>query len=469
MVGGVYLFTLGMLVYSVERYQTAHLMAGFGLLFGLYLLLLWGAKEISLMPLLILGAVARLLLIPAIPSLSDDFYRFLWDGHLLLEGLHPFSHTPEWYMQKGAPVVQGLTPELYESLNSKSYFTIYPPLAQGLFVLAAGIGGTDLLTGVIVLRIPILLAEAGTIWLMLVLLKRYRLPQSRVLLYALNPLVILELVGNLHLEAFAIFFLMLLMWAVSGLTKFRMQPDGSVSKAARRNSNWTMNSRKSIWAAIAFAGAVASKLWPLLLGPYLLLKMGWKKSWLWLLLSAVLLLLLFAPVFGEPLLEGMQNSLSLYYQRFEFNASLYYVLRALGLWVLGFNPIQQVGPLLALLATGLILYYSWKAKVWGWSTAKTLMLLYGLFLLCATTVHPWYVLPLVALMPLTNFRFPLFWSGLAFLTYAGYTAKGYTEPLALVALEYVLVFAVLIWEVGKLKTKSDKLSVSVGEKAKVSI
>ena len=164
------------------------------------------------------------------------------------------------------------------------------------------------------------------------------------------------------------------------------------------------------------------------------------------LLSAVLLLLLFAPFFGKPLLEGMFSSLSLYFQRFEFNASLYYVLRTAGQWLIGFNPIVQLGPLLALLAAGLILYFSIKAEKQGWPLPKTILLLYGLFLLCATTVHPWYVLPLLALMPFTSFRFPLVWSGLVFLTYAGYSPTGYQEPLGLVALEYGLVLAVLVWE-----------------------
>lgn len=417
---------LGFLAYGVERHQTGWLLGGFGLLFGLYLLLVRTARELPLLPMLIVAGLARLLLLPAVPALSDDFYRFLWDGHLLTAGLHPFSFVPEWYMQPGAPEVEGLSRELYEGLNSKQYFTIYPPLAQGLFAGAALLAGDNLRLGVVLLRLPLLLAELGTIWLLWVLLQRYGLPPRRVLLYALNPLVILELTGNLHLEALAIFFLLLLLWAVSGL--------------------WPLSGKRTAWAAVAFVGAVASKLWPLLLGPYLLLKMGWKKGMAWVLFSAVLLAVLFLPFFGRPLMEGMQNSLSLYYQRFEFNAGLYYLLRVLGQWWLGYNPIIQLGPLLAVLATGLILYFSRRSARQGWGTPQTFLLLYGLFLLFATTVHPWYVLPLVALMPLTPFRFPLLWSGLIFLTYAGYSQTGYQEPLALVALEYVLVAAFLLWE-----------------------
>lgn len=435
--GLVYLAVLWVLVYGVARFQTGPLLAGYGLLFGLYLLLNWGSKEIPLGYLLVLAGLARLLLLPALPSLSDDFYRFLWDGHLLVEGLHPFSHPPEWYQQAAAPLVPGLTPALYEGLNSKSYFTIYPPLAQALFALAAWLGGSNILLGVIALRLPILLAEAGSIWLMLKLLNFYQLPQRRVLLYAINPLVVLELVGNLHLEALAIFFLLLLLWAFRGLDNKQGTEAEPIAK------------KSSILGAVAFAGAVASKLWPLMLGPYLLMKMDRKRAFRWMLLSVAIVLILFVPLFGKPFIEGMSSSLSLYFQRFEFNASLYYLLRGLGQWIMGYNPIEQLGPLLGLLATGLILYLSRRSAKFGWSLPKTLLLLYGLFLLCATTVHPWYVLPLLALMPFTLFRFPLVWSAVVFLTYAGYSISGYQEPMTLVVIEYGVVLLFLVWEFKK--------------------
>ncbi len=418
------------MVYGVERYQTGPLLVGFGLLFGLYLMLVWGAKELPFWSYLLLAAVARLLLLPSVPSLSDDFYRFLWDGHLLVGGLHPFSHPPDWYMQAGVPAVENISQELYQGLNSKSYFTIYPPLAQALFAFAAWLGGGNMQAGIILLRLPLFLAECGTVWLMLKLLKQYGLSRRRVLLYALNPLVVLEITANLHLEGLAVFFLLLLVWSLVRIEKSRLSGEKS----------------KPFWTAVAFAGAVASKLWPLLLGPYLLLKLEGNKRWQWLLLSAGILLVLFVPLFGKPLLEGMLQSLSLYYQRFEFNASLYYLLRELGYWIFGFNLIVQLGPVLAVLAAGLILFFSNRSVKRGWDISKTLLLLYGLFLLCATTVHPWYVIPLLALMPLTNFRFPLIWSALVFLTYAGYTQAGYEEPMFLVALEYVVVILVLWWE-----------------------
>ncbi|EMR00827.1 carotene biosynthesis associated membrane protein [Cesiribacter andamanensis AMV16] len=405
-------------------------MSAWGVLFGLYLLLLREAKGLSLWPLLLLAGLARLLLLPSLPMLSDDVYRFLWDGHLLLSGWHPFSHPPSWYMQPGAPLGEGITPALYTLLNSKDYFTIYPPLCQALFAAAAWLGGDSLRLSVLVLRMGILLAEGGSLWLLLKLLPRYGLPQRRVLLYALNPLVVLELSGNLHPEALAVFFLLLLLLFV--------KREGDV-KGDRAGIPLGPS-------ALAFAGAVASKLWPLMLGPLLVHWLGWRRGLRWGLLAGLFCLLLFAPLFGTALLGGMQESLALYYQRFEFNASLYYLLRALGSWWLGYNPIARLGPLLALLATGGILWLSLRPAARRLPLPLSMGMLYSLFLLCSTTVHPWYVVPLLALMPFTPFRFPLVWSGLIFLTYAGYTPSGYQEIGALVALEYGGAGLWLLWE-----------------------
>lgn len=452
---------LGLMVYALAREQTLPLLLGWALLFGLYLLLIWGAKESPLWLLLLLAAAARLLLLPSVPSLSDDYFRFLWDGHLLLAGEHPFAHAPVWYRQADAPEVAGLTTELYKGLNSPTYFTIYPPLAQALFALAARIGENNIYISIVALRLPLMLVEGLAIWLMLRLLPLYRLPRHRVLLYALNPLVILELAGNLHMEALLLPFILLLLWGLHLLGNFSLRAAGANSSlGAFSSAAVALNkagvqqigggSRSVKWGVFlvsaGFAGAVASKLWPLLLGPFILLKIQGKVARLWLLLSAVLLLLLFLPLYDSALFSGMSSSFSLYFQHFEFNASLYYMLRYLGTLYAGYNLIGLLGPGLGLLATGLILFFSNKSVQQAWSIPKTIMLLYGLFLLCATTVHPWYVIPLLVLMPFTNYKFPLLWSGLVFLTYAGYAPAGYKEPILLVVLEYALVLGMLCWE-----------------------
>lgn len=68
------------------------------------------------------------------------------------------------------------------------------------------------------------------------------------------------------------------------------------------------------------------------------------------------------------------------------------------------------------------------------------------YLLSTTILHPWYIVTLLAVSLLTPYRFPVVWTGLIFLTYAGYTENGFNENLFLVALEYIGMIAYLLYE-----------------------
>ena len=143
----------------------------------------------------------------SIPALSDDFYRFFWDGTLYANGLNPYLIHPGEYI-RGEVLVEHITPSLFEKLNSPNYFTVYPPVCQYLFALASVIG-RNISESVLVMKGFILLAEIGSIFLIIKLLRLFKMQQKNVLIYALNPLVIMELSGNLHFEAVMIFFFLL--------------------------------------------------------------------------------------------------------------------------------------------------------------------------------------------------------------------------------------------------------------------
>jgi len=64
----------------------------------------------------------------------------------------------------------------------------------------------------------------------------------------------------------------------------------------------------------------------------------------------------------------------------------------------------------------------------------------------ATTVHPWYICPLVLLGVAGNWRFPLAWSASVLLSYAAYRVFPYSEIPALIALEYAVLTGTLLWE-----------------------
>lgn len=415
------------IAYFLQRTDTAPLLLTFGGLFGLCIYTYHQAGQVNVFYWFILAMLLRLLLLPAVPALSDDFYRFLWDGRLFLAGEHPFAHIPSWYMQPGGPAIPGITPELYQQLNSPGYHTIYPPLHQASFYLAALFGQKNLLLNVIALRMPIILAEAGTLWLLLKLLQHYKIPKKNFLLYALNPLVILECSGNLHFEAVMIFFLLL------GIYFLR---------------NYQLKQKKFYLAgaAAAFAGAVASKLLPLMFIPLLYRKLSLRSFLFLLLCGSLFTLALFLPLYNSVLFSGLQNSLSLYYQKFEFNASLYYLLREAGYWFKGYNIIETAGPFLAFLATTCILLFSLSRKAKNCTLPEGMLWVYALFLLFSLTVHPWYIIPLLTFSLFSSYRFPVLWSALVFLTYAGYSVSGFEESKLMLAIEYGGVSLFFLWE-----------------------
>ena len=427
-VGGV-LLTGGVvyLGFLVERTASVAVIGGYSVAFLGYGLV-WGSG--GLRRLLVLGVLLRVVLVFGFPRLSDDVYRFIWDGTLLNEGHNPFRELPAHYLEEDN-AVPGLTPELYGNLNSPEYYTIYPPVAQAVFTAATWLSPTDWYWSSVWMKLFLLGCELGTLWLLLRLLPRLGdRGEGPVLLYWLNPLIIVEITGNLHFEGAMVCFLLL---ALYWLTDHR----------------WAR-------AGAAMGLSVASKLLPLLLLPYLLRRFfhrGVRPFWIFSGLLGGVLLLSFLPLVASGFLEGFGSSLDLYFRKFEFNASLYYLARAYGYYEVGWNQIARFGPLLAAAAaTGILLLAGidrrtdWPSLPEGWLFA------FLLYLLCATTVHPWYLAVPLVLSCFTRWRFVVVWSWLICFTYVSYATDPYREHLWIVAAEYLTVAGVAVWEWRRART-----------------
>ena len=425
----VILYSAGLIyiAYFLQRTDTLPLLLSYGLLFLLCLYSFYQSNKTSAVYWIGLAIFLRLLLLPSIPTLSDDFYRFIWDGRLWLAGEHPFTHLPSWYMQAQEALPAGINTELYHKLNSPNYYTIYPPLNQAVFFLAALISPDSIWGSVIMMRIPLLLAEIGSLLLLPKLLKPDHKSRHVLVLYALNPLVILELTGNLHFEALMIFFLLLALYYY-------------------KQYKQTIQKKKLAETAVAFAAAIGSKLLPLMFLPLFVRRMPKKHFRFLIVVTIAATFLLFLPLLNLPFLKGLSSSLSLYYLKFEFNAGLYYLLRAVGFWLFDNNIIIQAGPVLALLTLSGILWLSFSKKGSKLPIAEAMFWAYAIFLLFSLTVHPWYISPLLVLSLFTRYRFPLLWSALVFLTYAGYQPAGFQENLLIVAIEYGAVMLFALWE-----------------------
>ncbi|QNH60658.1 glycosyltransferase 87 family protein [Hymenobacter sediminicola] len=419
------------LAYATPRAEFGQLVGLFGVAFGLYWFLL--KTKLPLRTGLLAALLLRLLWLPALPAFSDDYHRFHLDGLLVASGVNPFQHRPDelvavaevspgttaaiWQL---APYSQQLE-TLYPKLNSPHYYSVYPPVCQVVFGLASWLFPASERGAVLLMRLVLLLAEAATAGLLLALLRRFGLPLERALWYLLNPLVIVELTGNLHFEAMVVGFLLLALWLL-----VRQQ--------------WR-------WAAGALGLAIGTKLLPLLVLPLLARRLGWRRFLAFSVLTGLTVVLLFLPFVSTELVRNIGRSLDLYFRSFEFNASLYYIARAVGYWLTGYNQIARIGPALALAIVILIggLTLREKHPVWASLPRALLLLLTGYYLL-ATVVHPWYLTPLVALSMFTSYRYMLVWSGLVVLSYAAYQSTAYTENPRLLMLEYIGLLAAFLWD-----------------------
>jgi alpha-1,6-mannosyltransferase len=421
--------------YYVHRHETTFLLSGYAILFGLYW---WSYKivnEDSVSFWLYASVIFRFVLLFSVPALSDDVYRFIWDGRLLAAGEHPFAHVPSWYLENNV-TIPGISLELYQLLNSQHNFTIYPPLAQAIFWTSVVLSPNSIVGSIIIMRTFVLAAEIGSLVLIQKLLKHYNLPARKALLYAMNPLIILELTGNLHFEAFSIFFVLLCVFL---LTK-----------------------EKIFSSAVSFALAVSAKLLPLIFLPAIVNKLWFKKGFVFSAIAGIVTIIFFIPLLSTEFIQGMSSSLGYYFKKFEFNASIYYLVREWGFWKYGYNIIQTVGWKLGVLSGVLILAISFNR--WFrpsptdhrlWSQLMFVLLVYILF---TTIAHPWYITPLVAFSVFTRYKFAVLWSLLIFFTYAGYTLAGYQENLWITALEYGAVIGFFIYE--KLKSRETSYDTS---------
>lgn len=385
------------------------------------------------------GVVFRLLAFTAPVTLSEDVYRFLWDGTLVLAGDNPFTQLPCFY-EVNQWFDQGLSAELYAELNSPKYYSVYPPVVQYCSALVVFLSGGDIPLAIDLFRACFLLFELMSFFLLLRVLDKMNMSRSTAFLYFLNPLVIIEISGNLHFEGVVVMFLLL-----SFLLLLQSRTMGSVA---------------------ALTAAALTKLNPLMFFPSLLWVIkGWKRMLLAKMLAIVLFVAAFIPFFSPVFWEHLSNSLDLYFRNFEFNAGLYFLIRNIWATAVGYNPIQWLGPMLSILGFVLILVVVIARRNKSvLFLPETWLIIYSIYLISATTVHPWYLIPLVVLGVLSGYMFPFFWSALVFLSYSHYgSASALYEYFVYLEYALVLILMILEWKWKAAERLRNSVSASIPE------
>ena len=424
----VFYFTFA---YHLERTDFIKLLSLFAALFFLCFKLVqfekWNFKF-----LLVTGILFRLVFLLAEPNLSQDFYRFIWDGELVRHFLNPYLNVPNTLIEQSDLVITNAQ-ELYEGMGSLSakHFSNYPPLNQLIFALAALLGGKSILGSVIIMRGIIILADIGIFYFGRKLLKNINQSPHLIFWYFLNPLVLIELTGNLHFEGLMLFFFV---WALYLLSVHKWQ-----------------------WAAVVYACSISVKLVPLVFLPLFLNHFKFKKTILFYTIIGVTSLVLFAPFYTQEFISNYSKTIGLWFSNFEFNAGLWNLVKKIGIqfdakpWEL-IKTYGKITPILTIVAVLLFTFLRKNQKLPVLLTSMLWVL--TLYYFMSATVHPWYIIFLIVLTAFTKYRFAFIWSAAIVLSYFAYSISDFKENLWLLAIEYLSVFTFLIYELVAYRNKN---------------
>ncbi len=383
-------------------------------------LLMWGvfvrarnmASPLNRRQQILIGGFAllfRLTLLVSPPTLSDDIYRYGWEGRVQRAGFSPYNDAPS------SPNLASLRGTTYERINHKDIPTIYPPLTQIVFRLGSYLGDglshrvSFQAAEVLSQKCIFLLFDVLSLAMVWLLLKQRGLLGGRIVLYAWNPLIILEFAGSGHNDSLGIFFLLAGLWLWSDKKK------------------WS-----ALWGSASFAMSFLAKYLSVLWMPYMVWKRRWKE------------LVLFGALAGLGLIPFcacwlMTHGAKHYLSNWQFNGSVYSLLQAVA------------GPELAKRIVGVALV---GLSVWVGKKEEDIFrvsyVLVAASLLLAPTVHPWYftwLVPFLCVYPNVAF---LVWNGTIVLSYTVWRryALYHVWDLhpAVQCLEYIPVYALWVYE-----------------------
>ena len=385
-------------------------------IFQLYFL----KKEINLKSIFILGVVFRLTLIISVPELSQDFYRFIWDGSIQILGINPYLYKPDTLINY---VQFPLSDLLFSKMGNLSAmnFSNYPPISQYIYYISGYFNNGDILKPIITIRIIYLISEILLFFGVKNLLIKLGKNPMLTGWYFLNPMIIIETIGNLHGEILMILFLIF--------------------------SFFYLFEKRIFLSSIFMSLSIATKLLPILIVPLFINYLGLRKFIHFITYIVLFSFLIWFPLFEKEVILNFLNTIYLWFNSFEFNASIYYIIRFIGYKIFGYNLIKTISlftPFIILIIVCFIALY--KTNNDKSILLKNILLIYSIYFFISTTVHPWYIINLVIISILTGYLYPIIWSFTSLLSYSAYKNSGFEEEPLLILIEYLIVFLVFIYE-----------------------
>ena len=313
---------------------------------------------------LFFGLIYRLLLLPTAPTLSNDIYRYAWEGYLQTEGISPYQHSPN------SKALFDYRNEFWPSVNNKDVPAIYPPMTQ--IVNAFVFLGFRTIFG---FKIAFLIIEGYLIITILTILKLRGQRLERILIYVWNPLVIVEIAGSGHHDVLVVSLLL--------------------------GALFLIEKRKILPSILFFSGAILSKFYPLIMILTFLKGLS-IRYWAILIVSLVTISLpyLFA---GKNFFEGLK----IYGQNWRFYGSLFPAIS---------DQVSSEAAtmfIIMFLLFGLIMIF-WFSRH---CRLRQMFWLTGAIILFTPTLYPWYLIWMIPYLCFFHNPAWLLLSGLSMVSY----------------------------------------------------
>lgn len=330
----------------------------------------------------LVGVLIRVLFCIPEPFLSDDVYRYVWDGRVQVAGHLPYGIAPDdWDLDS---VEESWAPEerVRDLVNHPDVPTIYPPVLELVFWGVAAAGG-----GLPLWRLLLLFVELCVAGCLVALLRRWGRDPRLVVLYLWHPLPVFESVWSAHAEVIPVLFALLgLLWLPFG----------------------TASVPRGLASAAGFALGGAAKLIPFGLLPWLVWHLAhseqgqptsprrvrWGRALAWTSgcgAVAVGVVVATAWPYRAVDLESAFAGLSAYAEGWYFNDVFY---RAVG-FALGLDPEDRTLASTQWLRRGfqitgvlVCMFVAFRVR----DGARAGLWIGGGFVLLTPTLHPWYML-----------------------------------------------------------------------------
>ncbi len=396
--GGIFHFVahLQPLDEHVPGFIALMLLAGILYLLGVYIALSYKSRLPGLLVILGATVVFRLFFLPLSPTLSEDVYRYQWEGRVIRAHLNPYTIYPampglRWAQNPEHPIKTGETTS-----------TLYPPVSEVVFSWIRTIAGYKRLFTAL---------DLATVVLLLIILSATNRPLQQVLIYAWNPAVLIAFSLSGHNDSLALVTLLGATLSIIG--------------------------RRGVLSIGFLALSALSKLFPVFLLPVFLKRSRWSFAGIF----AGVILLGYLPFLGAG--THLSRGLTDFAAQWEGNDSLFRLFLAAG------NSTRQ-----AQLVAGVFLLFliAYVLKTRMDIVQASLVVLAGLLLL-SSNAFPWYftwIAPLLCFCPSPALLLLTITCVLGYAPVIAYAAGGpFSNSPLIQVLEYAPAIALLGYEVAR--------------------